>query len=295
MRLGYIKRALVCAAKDFVRNNYLTYAAALAFFFLLSLFPLLIFMASALTVVPLPNLFDQILELMARVVPPDAMGVVQGVLRDILRGGTSLLSLGILGAIWAASGGFAAMISAINVAYDVREGRPYWKKRLVAIGLTVLVGCMSVVALTAMVLGPRFGEWLAAYLNLSPVFAAVWPYLRWTAILAFTVLAVETLFYFAPNVRQRFWAQLPGALVAVVLWLGASYGLGRYLSSFADFNKTYGTLGAAVALMLWFYITALAVLIGAELNAELIRARGEFVREKERPQGPSPEDALKSG
>lgn len=294
MRLGYIQRALVCAAKDFVRNNYLTYAAALAFFFLLSLFPLLIFMASALTLVPLPNLFDQILELMARVVPPDAMGVVQGVLRDILRGGTSLLSLGILGAIWAASGGFAAMIGAINVAYDVREGRPYWKKRLVAIGLTVLVGCMTVVALTAMVLGPRFGEWLAAHVNLSPVFAAVWPYLRWTAILAFTVLSVETLFYFAPNVRQRFWAQFPGALVTVVLWLGASYGLGRYLSSFADFNKTYGTLGAAVALMLWFYITALAVLIGAELNAELIRARGEFVKVKERPQGPSPEDELKS-
>jgi membrane protein len=287
-------RALICTARDFDRNNYLTYAAALAFFFLLSLFPLLIFLASTLALMPIPDLFEQVVELMARVAPPEAMGIVQAVLRDILRGNTGLLSIGILGAIWAASGGFAAMIGALNVAYDVREGRPYWKKRLVAIGLTILIGCMTTVALTAMVLGPRFGYWLSSHLYLSPVFAAVWPYLRWAAILAFTVLSVETMFYLAPNVRQRFLSQLPGALVTVLVWLGASYGLGWYLRNFADFNKTYGALGAAVALMLWFYLTALAVLLGAELNAELTRARGESVKEKERPQGPAPDDDLKA-
>lgn len=267
--------------RDFDRHNYLTYAAALAFFFLLSFFPLLIFLASAMAFTPVPHLFDQILQLMARVVPAEAMGLVRGVVSDVLRTNTGLLSIGILGALWAASGGFNAMIGALNVAYDVKEGRPFWKRRLVAIGMTVLIGSMTTVALVALVLGPQFGAWAAQRAGLGPVFAAVWPWVRWSAVLLFTIFSIEVLYFIGPNVKQRFWSQIPGAMVAVALWLGASWGLSYYMRSFANFNKTYGALGAGVALMLWLYVSAIAVLFGAELNAEWLGSRGEHLPERE--------------
>ena len=277
--LWRVRRALANALRDCARNDYLTRAAALSFFFLLSLFPLLIFLVSALAWIPIPNLFDEILATMAVFVPPDAMGVVRDVLNDVLQRNTQLLSLGIVGAVLAASTGFAAMIHALNIAYDVEEGRPYWKKRLVAIALTLLTGVAVVFALLVIAVGPHFGAWLAGLLRIGPVFARAWPYVRWSTITVFIVLAVETIYYLAPNVKQRFLAQIPGAAVAVLTWIGASWGLGWYLSTFANYNRTFGVLGgvlgAVVAFMLWLYITALAILFGAELNSELLHSAGQ--------------------
>ena len=125
-----------------------------------------------------------------------------------------------------------------------------------------------------MFLGPQFGAWLAGKLHLSSVFAAVWPYLRWSVSIAFTVLAVEIMFFWAPNVKQRFLATLPGAVVGVGFWIGSSYLLGLYFQQFAHFNKTYGTLGAAVALMVWLYWSWFFILAGAEINSELLKAQG---------------------
>lgn len=260
----------------------MTYAAALAFFFLLSLFPLLIFLASWLAFVPIPNLFDQILDIMAKLVPADAMGVVRGVLKDVLNSNTKLLSFSIAGAVFAASGGFASLISALNVAYDVNEGRPHLKKRLVAFGLTLLTGVMLTIVLAAVALGPDVGSWISTRLHISDAFLRAWPFVRWLLIGTFTILAVETIYFLGPNVKQRFRDQILGAFIAVVLWILTSWGLGWYLSHFANYNKTFGTLGAVIGLMLWLYTTAIALLLGAELNSELADSKGRILPEKER-------------
>ena len=274
--------------RDFDRNNYLIYAGALSFFFFLSVFPLLIFLSSVLSYIPIPNLFDQILEVMSTVVPGDAMGVVRGVLHDVLSTSPELLSFSILGAVFAASGGFGSLITILNIAYDVREGRPYWKRRLLAYGLTLLAGAMTVIALICTALGPDVGNWVAQRLHAAWLFAVIWPYIRWTVIASFTVLTVETIYFLAPNVKQRFVSQIPGAVLAVSAWIAASWGLGWYLRHVGDFNQTFGALGALVALMLWLYVTALAIILGAEINSELLRAAGKRLSQKE-VNDPAPE------
>jgi membrane protein len=267
---------------DFECNHYLTHAAALSFFFLLSIFPLLIFLSTALAYVPIPHLFDQILDFLAMFMPQDAMGVVRRVLHDVLRTNPELLSAGVAAAVFAASSGFTAMIDVLNIAYDVREGRPYWEKRLVAIALTLLTGVGAVFALAAIALGPQFGMWLANHLHAGWAFGAAWPYIRWLAIAVFTVLSVELIYFVAPNVKQRFVVQIPGAILAVLSWIAASWGLSWYLRSFAHYNKTFGALGAVVALMLWLYVSALAIILGAELNSEILKSSGRVLPAKEK-------------
>ena len=272
MRFGDFKSAIVRTYDDVGSNHTLQMAAALSYYLVMSLFPALILLSAIVTYLPVPDLFGQALSLMARFVPADSMGLVRKVLADVItpnRG--TFLSVGILGTFWAASGGFVAAIEALNIAYDVDETRPFWKTRPLAIGLMFLIGTLLLMALSIMIVGPRFGEWLTARMHLSQVFTAIWPYLHWTISVVFTILAVEALYFLAPNVKQRFLATLPGAVLAVGTWIGLSYLLGVYFRRFANFNKTYGTLGAAVALMVWLYWTSFAMLVGAELNAELAK------------------------
>ena len=283
-----IWQAIFNTYKDFDRHNYLTYAAALAFFFLMSLFPLLIFLASLLAYISIPNLFDHVLQIMGRIVPADAMGVVRGVLKDVLRTSPKLLSFSIVVSVFTASGGFDSLISILNIASDVPEGRPYWRRRLTAFGITLLTGLMVLLALLATVLGPEFGSWLAERVAVGRLVVILWPYIRWTLIVGFTVLTVETIYFLAPNVQQRFKDQIPGALVAVSTWITASWGLGWYVRHFAHYNYTFGALGAVVGLMAWFYVTALSLMLGAEINAELLHSKGERHEQKKPAQGPIP-------
>jgi len=209
---------------------------------------------------------------MGRVIPPDSMGLVRRVLADVItpnRG--TFISFGILGTLWGASGGFAATIEALNIAYDVREDRPFWKTRPLAIALAFVIGGLMLLALAVMIVGPQFGGWLAGRVHLSFLFVLLWPYIHWSVAVFFTVLAVEILYFLGPNVKQRFLATLPGAVVAVGCWIGLSYLLGVYFRHFAHFNKTYGTLGAAIALITWLYWTGFGMLVGAELNSELAK------------------------
>src|SRR4051812_8657901 len=237
--------ALRCSYDDVMRNHTLALAAGLAYYFLLSLFPILIVLASVLAFLPIPNLWDRVLWTMSRVVPADAMGVVRGVTKDVLeQGHPKLLSIGLLGTLYAGTGGFLSMIEALNVAYDVPETRAWWHTRLLALQLAGVIGAFFVAALALMIVGPEFGSWLANKIGLGPAFVFTWQYIRWGASIVFTVLGVELLYFFAPNVKQRFLATLPGALLAVATWIAASYALGLYFQRFAHFNKTYGTLGA---------------------------------------------------
>jgi membrane protein len=282
-----IKNALVRTYGDLVRNHTLQMAAALAYYFVLSLFPALILLSAVVAYLPIPDLFNQALAVMARFLPGDSMGLVRRVLSDVItpnRG--TFLSFGILGTLWAVSGGFSAAIEAMNIAYEVDDDRPFWKTKPLALGLAFMTGALLLIALSVMVVGPRFGEWLAGRVHLSGLFVLLWPYIHWTIAVGFTVLAVEALYYMAPNVKQRFLATLPGAVLAVSCWIGLSYLLGIYFRQFANFNKTYGTLGAAIALMVWLYWTGFAMLVGAELNAELakISREGKLPEKHEPPR-----------
>jgi len=285
MKPANVKHALVRTYADLLQSHALQMAAALSYYFVLSLFPALIFLSAVVAYLPVPDLFNQALSLMAQFLPADSMGLVRRVVADVISPNKgTFLSFGILGTLWAASGGFAAAIEALNIAYEVKEDRPFWKTRPLALGLAFMTGALLLVALSVMIVGPRFGEWLAARVHLSGLFVLLWPYIHWTIAVGFTILAVEALYFLAPNVRQRFLATLPGAVLAVGCWIGLSYLLGIYFRHFANFNKTYGTLGAAIALMVWLYWTGFAMLVGAELNAELAKMSSEGkLQQKQEP------------
>ena len=285
MRPAALTHALTRTYSDIQNNHTMQMAAALSYYFVLSLFPALIFLSAVVAYLPVPDLFNQALALMARFLPADTMGLVRRILADVVSPNKgTFLSFGILGTLWAASGGFAATIEALNMAYEVKDDRPFWKTRPLAVGLAFITGALMLVALSVMIVGPRFGEWLAGKVHLSSLFVLLWPFIHWTTAVLFTILAVEVLYFIAPNVKQRFMATLPGAILAVSCWMGLSYLLGIYFRHFANFNKTYGTLGAAVALMIWLYWTGFAMLAGAELNAELAKmSREGRLQEKHEP------------
>jgi len=272
MTVRGIKEALWRTVEDVGKKHTLQMAAALSYYYVLSIFPALIFLSAVVAYLPVANVFDQAISLIGSFMPPDSMALVRKVLADVVtpnRG--TFLSFGILGTLWAASGGFSAAMEALNIAYEVEEARPFWITRPLAIGLTLLIGVLMLVALGVMIVGPEFGTWLTTRIHLSWLFAWAWPYIHWTVSVLFTVLAVEFLYFLAPNVKQRFWSTLPGAIVSVGCWIGLSYLLGIYFRNFAHFNKTYGTMGAAIALMVWLYWTSFAMLLGAELNCELAK------------------------
>lgn len=272
MQLNRLRSALARTYDNVDSHHTFQMSAALSYFFVMSIFPALITLSAIVTYLPVPDLFGQGIKLMSRFVPADSMGIVEKVLHDVISPNRStFLSLGILGTVWAASGGLSATMEALNVAYDVRESRPFWQTRPLAIGLSFLIGALLLTALGVMTVGPRLGDWLISQLQLPSVFAFIWPYLHWGIAVSFAVLAVEALYFFAPDVKQRFAATLPGAILAVAVWLSLTYLLGIYFRSFASLNKTYGSLGAAIALMVWLNWTGFAMLVGAELNSELAK------------------------
>jgi membrane protein len=266
-----IKRALTCTYRDVLGHHTFQVSAALGYYVVLSVFPGLIFLSAILGLIPLPHLFGRVLGLISHLLPIDAMRVVYSVLDDVLKAHRGTwLSIGMLGLIWTASSAFDAMIEALDVAYDVPDTRPFWKTRLLAIGLAGIIGGLLLIALAVMVLGPRFGIWLSVRLGISAVFVIVWPVLRWSIAICFSILAVELLYFLAPNVKQRFLATLPGAILSVLTWDGLTFLLGFYIRH-ANFNLTYGTLSGVIAFMTWLYWTSFVLLLGAELNAELAK------------------------
>ncbi|MFZ1008229.1 MAG: YihY/virulence factor BrkB family protein [Candidatus Sulfotelmatobacter sp.] len=270
--LDGIKRAFARAYRDVVRHHTLQVSAALSYYCVLSALPALIFLSAVMRFIPIPDLFGRVLLLMAQFLPADTMRGVYSVLADVLSAHRlTWLSFGMLGTIWMASAAFDAVIEALDIAYDVNDPRPFWKTRLLAVGLAAISGGLLLGALAVTIAGPHFGDWLAARLELSTLFVMTWPILRWTIVIGFTVLAVEFIYFLAPNVKQRFAATLPGAVLSVGAWIGLSHLLGIYFRHFANYNRTYGVLGGMIAFMIWLYWTSFGLLVGAELNAELAK------------------------
>jgi membrane protein len=268
VQLLYFKNAAANVVRNMEKHHTMAFAAALAYYFVVALFPFLIFLSAVVAHLPLPDFFSQVMGLIARVVPAANMGPLRSLMKDtILSTHRSLLTFGILLTLWSASSGFTALIDALNAAYDVAETRRYWKTRSLAIGFTFSVGCLLVVALALLLVGPVLNARLTEAFGL----AALWPYVRWTVAVGCTVLAVELLYFIAPNVECRFVSTLPGALIAVGGWIGLSYLLGIYFRDFFAYSKGYGSLGVALAFSIWLYWTGFFVLIGAQFNAGLLQ------------------------
>jgi membrane protein len=271
-QLGYGRHFATVVWDELFRTRAFVIAAALAFYSVLALVPMLVIFSSLLAYLPIPNVFNQLLDLMAEFVPPDAMTMVQHIMVSVMtphRGG--ILSFGILGYLWASTGGFAAMIEALDIAYDVKTSRSWWRDRLQALLLTFTTGGLLSISLLALMAGPSFGRMIIEIFPIPKSFARVWPSLRLAVTFVTFVLGIAVLYAIGPNVKHRFGSNWPGALVTVFGWFVGSYGFSFYLRHFGNYNTTYGSLGAVIVLMLWFYIIALATLIGAELNAELLK------------------------
>lgn len=247
-------------------------AAQLSFYLLLSLFPLLIFLSSVLGYffaagVPWEQwLFHHL----APVMPAPAFEVIRATTEDMLsaRGGGKL-SFGLLVALWTASSGMEAVIKGLNVSFQVTDPRPWWRRRLVALVLTICVAPLAGSALGVTVAGGWGARFLTEMMGLGNVWNLLLQAFQKFAAVTTLLLAITLVYFFGPNLRSRRsrLVILPGALVAVVCWLGASSGLRLYLEHFSSFGKTYGSLGAVIALLMWLYLTGATLLLGAEINS----------------------------
>jgi membrane protein len=261
-------------------------AAQLAYYFLFALFPFFLFLTTLLGYLPIPDLLDRIMEVLAQLLPGDALRLVQEHLHQLVtgeRGG--LLSFGLLAALWTSSSALTAIIDSLNRAYDVDEGRPFWKVRLIAIGLTVGLSVFMVVALVLLTFGPALGRWVADLVGLGEVFAWSWNLVRWPVIVGLLIMAMALLYYEAPDVEQEWQWITPGSAVAVIGWLLTSLGFAFYVNHFGSYNATYGSIGAVIVLLTWMYLSGLFILIGGELNAEIEHASqdGKEPGEKQLP------------
>ena len=274
-----IRRSLITIYNDVYDEHLCVFAAGLSYYFVLSLFPLLVSLAALLWYVPIPHLFEGLLTLMAKLVPGDGMSLVRNIVSDVMtHKDTHFLTLGLVFTLWTASSGFAAIIDGLDLVYRVRETRPVWKTRPIALGLTLLAGSLLLVAVGLMVEGTSLGLWFTGRFDLNPAWVAAWSYLRWGVAMIFGVLAVQLLYHFGPDVKHRFRDSLTGAIVAVITWIGLSCLLGSYFRHFDNLDKTYGPLGAAIGLYLWFYLSGFAILAGGEINFLLGELRSHKTR-----------------
>jgi membrane protein len=254
-------------------DNCLGLAAQLAYYFFLALFPALLFFVALASFFPVANLVDEITRALARVAPYEALKLIQDQLIKISQdknGG--LLTIGMIGTIWSTSSGVNAIIDTLNQAYDIQESRPWWKVKALSVGLTIALALFILVSFALVLVGPALAEKVAAWIHLGPVFAWSWKILQWPLVFSLVALAIALIYYFAPDAEQDWVWITPGSVIATVLWVLISLAFKFYVSNFGSYNATYGTIGGIIILMTWFYVSSLAVLFGAEINAEIEHA-----------------------
>ncbi|MCA1621552.1 MAG: YihY/virulence factor BrkB family protein [Acidobacteria bacterium] len=248
-------------------------AAQLSYYFLLALFPALLFLTSLLGYMAGEDsqLRQGLFNSLAAVLPGDASQLISKTVTDVTQSsGGGKLSFGILATLWAASNGMGAISESLNAAYDLKETRPWWKVRLTAVGLTLALTLLIVSALVLVLYGHDLADAVAGKFGLGEAFATAWKVVQWPLVLVFVLLAFALIYYFGPDAHQQHWVWItPGAVVGVALWLLISFAFKTYLEFFNSYSATYGSLGAVIILMLWFYFTGTAILVGGEMNSEI--------------------------
>lgn len=281
-------RLITLAKRKLGEDELSTRSASLSYYFLLALFPLFLFLVSVIGVFAGrgSQLQESIVLALGRLAPGSASDVVRNVVHQTFRSSSGIkLAAGILGALWAASGGMSAVVVSLNKIYRVNETRAWWKQKATIVGLTGALAALMIVALVLALYGGKIGQTIFVHVGAGDAFRIAWKVLQWPVSFAAMFLSFSLVYYFAPNIEERKWYWVtPGSVSGVGLWLLASLGFRLYLHFFNSYSATYGSLGAVVILMLWLYITGLAILVGGEVNwvIESEDRKAETFEEKKR-------------
>jgi membrane protein len=260
-------------AKDARDDDCLGLAAQLAYYFFFALFPAILFVLAVASFFPLTSLIDDAVRVLRPVAPAEILDFLEEQLRHLSNADSGgVLTIGILGAIWSSSAAVVAIVDSLNRAYDIEEARPWWRVRLTAMALTIALAVLGLVSFSLITVGPVAAARLADSYGLGSAFEQAWNILQWPAAFFLVSTAIGLVYYYAPDAEQEWVWVTPGAVLATLLWVAASLAFKFYVSNFTDYNASYGAAGAVMVLLLWFYISGLAILLGAELNAEIEHA-----------------------
>lgn len=259
--------------REVVDDDVFGLAAQLSYYFFLALFPAILFLLALASFFPLSNITDDVGRALGPYVSGQVLELIQEQMRRLAsneNGG--LLTFGVAGALWSSSAALVSIVGAVNRAYDIEEGRPWWKLRLVAVGLTLGVAVIVLVALSLMLVGPTLAEQLGEQTGWGAPFEWTWLVLQWPLVFVLVAIGIGLIYYFAPDADQDWTWITPGAVVATILWLIVSLLFKTYVANFTDYEGSYGAVGGVIVVLLWFYISGIAILTGAELNAEIEHA-----------------------
>jgi membrane protein len=271
--------------RETLKDEILGRAAQLAYYLVLALFPALLFLTALLGLLPLEEIMPQLFQRLSDVMPADALSILERYLSQVVQGsGTGILSLGVLGALWATSSGLTSIMDALNAVYNVTDTRPYWKARLIAIAMTIGLAGFIIVSTVLVLYGEHIGKWVADQVGLGWLFVTAWTVLQWPVAFLFMLFAIGTVYYFAPCVEQDWRWLTPGSMFAVLSWLLVSLGFKFYVETFGDYNAAYGSIAGVIVLMLWVYLSGVVLLLGGEINAEIAKVVTEKAKQRhERP------------
>jgi membrane protein len=278
--------------KEMIADDCLGLAAQLSYYLFLALFPAILFLLALGSFFPLQDLAGSIVQVLRPVASDDVVQIVAEQIRRISEAQNGgLLTFGVLAALWSSSAAMVAATSALNAAYDIEEARPWWKVRLIAIGLTIALAVFILLSFSLVLAGPELAEYVGRTLRMGSVIEWGWKILQWPLVFVLVSTGVGLVYFFAPDADQDWVWITPGALVATILWLVASLAFRIYVTRFGNYNATYGAIGGVMVLLLWFYVSSLAILVGAEMNAEIEHASpygkdpGEKVPGQRKPIG----------
>ncbi len=294
-RLGlvdFLKRSWSEAQQDHLA----AFAGNLTYKGLFAIFPLMVFLISLLGIFGATQLVEELLARASRAIPREAVNLIDGPIQEITQSqATARLGLGaiisILFALWGVSGAFRSVMEAMNVMYEVEEGRPFWKKYLISILLSLGAAVLLITAAVLVVAGPEIGGRVADAIGLGQVFRWTWNILQWPVLVSFVLLAFALIYYYAPDVKQKFRFVSPGSIIGVILWLVFSLLFSLYVNNFGSYNRTYGALAGVAILMLYIYYSAFILLFGAEMNQVIEehapggKQEGEKVPQEDKPLG----------
>ena len=280
--------------KEIWADDLLNLAAQQAYYFFFALFPALLTFISIASFFPIGDLTGQIVTVLGRFAPPEVITIIKEQITEISKSGSGgILTFGFLLTLWSSSGAMVSIITTLNAAYDITEGRPLWRVRLTAIALTLGVAFFILLSMALVLVGPTLAEHLANTMHLGAAFKWTMWVVQWPIVFTLVATAIGLVYFFAPDAVQDWVWITPGSILATLLWVIVSLGLKLYIAFFGNYNETYGTLGAFIVLLTWFYLSGLAILIGAELNAEIEHASpygkdvGEKVPGEKRKIGPA--------
>ena len=283
--------------REFLRRIYQRYenntvsdtAAALSYYFVFSLFPFLFFLATLTAYLPLGGSVETLLDRLRPVFPAQAMAVIDQHLHDLVsRPRPNLLTVGILVTLYSASRGVDAVRKGLNLAYDVKESRPFGHTEALAIGMTIAGAAFALLGVAALVAGGDAGLWVARKLGLGTAYLFAWHWLRWPVTAGLIMLVAAFNYYLLPDVKQRFKYITPGSVGGTLIWLLGTWGFSEYAGHFGTYNVTYGSIGGVIVLMTWLFISGFIFAMGGEVNAILEHASREGKAAGARAEGQAP-------